>query len=224
MPRVLGAEPDEWNELAAFGTARSFVERELDRWVTRTLLPDLTFTELRAFCFVKSRTLGWQKFAEAIPMKHFIHGLRDNDGHLLRDVHGTILSAGAGIGKEDTVKLALDGLAKKGLLTAYRAPTGSRLANVYMAVSARRLGEMFIAGGAGILPRHHPHTVPGEHVIYDQRLWQVLSVEEGRANLQQIREGRRAIGPMITISILETFRPSPDQWETLRKCKILDAA
>lgn len=112
---------------------RSWVEREWNRTFERALLPELSPSALKCLLAIKSRTLGWMKYAEAIPISHFVNGMVDRFGCARLDEGGRPLFAGSGIAKEDTVRSALKTLDQAGLITKMvgSADPGTG-ANIYM--------------------------------------------------------------------------------------------
>ena len=181
---TLGPEGDAWNEVARLDKPRSEIERNWERYCWRTLLPSLDRTELVVFGFIKSRTLDWQKYAEAIPMTVFRNGIRDVYDEPRLDPSGLPYCSGTGLSKEDTVRAAVQRLEQRQLITVIHGRSGCVPAcNIYMPFSRGKLAEMLVDAD-GILPDCFPHLVIGEAVLFEDRF---CRVEEHSADRVEIR-------------------------------------
>lgn len=211
---TLGPSPDAWNRFAAdHNDVRSEIERAWERRIFRSVFPTLENSELRVLLFIKSRTLDWQKYAEAIPMGHFLHGLRDHDGELLT-VDDQALCAGAGIRKEDTVRAALKGLAAKGLVHVFRSRRGSVNApNVYMPLAERNLAQQVLGLGVPVLPAAVSRWFQGEGIVAREECWVIVG---GRGQeIDCVRIGDRVNQNVVTIHSSELRRPTWLEWDRL---------
>lgn len=213
--RKLGNSADQWNRYAgSLPDARSKIERELNRLVARDLIGQLDGTELRVLVFVIGRTLGWQKFAEAIPMSHFLKGIRDPDGLLEVGEDDQPYCRGVGICKEETVRSAVRRLASRGLLTIYWGrPGSSQPANVYMPFHEIYLARALIDAHVGVLPGCAPAT-RGEHVIAREAVWQITQIDVGANTAGCVRlGGRGSVQEYHDIPMPECTRISLEDWK-----------
>lgn len=200
---------------------RSCVEREWNRKLERTLLPSLSPSALRCLLSIKSRTLGWMKYAEAISMPHFIHGLADGAGDLLLDEDDRPFFAGSGIAKEDSVRAAIKSLEHSGLITkmtGIRNPgTGT---NIYMPFSEEWLADTMIDAGAGALPKGFGSQfwVSGEHVqTIDGRFWQIVDAKDAAVTVVAVVSPEARRGPEVKLHWLEIGRPEFHEWMAFKK-------
>lgn len=219
LPHYLGRRAETWNTLAKDANSRRGVERAIYRLLFRNWLPDLSGTQLKVFSYIMSRTLDWQKYAEAIPMSHFIHGLRDADGHEFRLDDGGFASRGTGISKEDTVRRAINELKDLDLVTVFPGKRGSMTpANVYMPLSENRLAGFALNAGLGILPNHFDIYWIDEHVWSGNRACQVVGYSGEDLCLREIgMDARTANPPFFSTPQRFVRRMTFDEWFPLRK-------
>lgn len=179
--RTLGRQADEWNMFAQhLPEARSKIEREMNRRLVRDYIGHLDGTEFRILCFIIGRTLGWQKFAEAIPMSHFRRGLVEPDGALSLGEEGRPYCSGVGLRKEETIRSAVQRLEHRGLITTFPGRPGTiQPANVYLPFSVQTIAQSLIDAGSGVLPKCAPVTI-GEHVFGRNAVWSVCDVSKGQ--------------------------------------------
>lgn len=217
----LGRDSELWNEFASSSNAaRSWVERQCERWMLRTALPELSSSQLRVWLFIKSRTLDWQKFAEAIPMSHFLDGMRGSDGELLCGSDGEPFTSGCGIAKEDTVRTAVKALERAGAITVFPGRRGSATpANVYMPLSRRHLAFYLIEGGSGVLPKCAPFTV-GEHVRRINTVWQVVATENDLLHIREVLSGGILSHREATDRQELVERLTPEEWKAFSGRKL----
>lgn len=178
--RTLGLVADSWNHFADDADIRRYAERESWRRIEREYLPCLRPIDVVNIVFIRSRTFGWQKYAEAIPMHHFIHGVRDEAGDLLIDQSGQPVSSGTGIAKEDTVRSSLKRLVDLGLIEMIAGQRRSITpANIYMPASQTLLAQLVLQAGSGILPPRASRWHVGEHVRLRGQpgIWQIVGGE-----------------------------------------------
>ncbi len=137
-PRISKAGFDELNaELSAVAQQLWPLHR---RWMDRVLIRYLSSSEYVVMSAIASRTLGWKKVIEKIPLGHFSTGLTDLDREdgavLLTDpANGVPYLAGTGLDKS-TVRAALSGLLRKGVADRFSIRWGGRDAYAYIPVSA----------------------------------------------------------------------------------------
>ncbi|WP_341631183.1 hypothetical protein [Sphingomonas agri] len=221
----IGQEPEIWNEFASsLNPVRSEVERRWERTIFRQLLPRLRSSELRVWLFIKSRTLDWQKFAEAISMDHFLEGMRDERGELKCTPDGEPITSGCGIKKEDTVRTAMNSLRRKGAIEVFPGKRGSATpANVYMPLSRTRLSKWLVEAGSGVLPTCAPF-VSGEHVRRLDAVWRITAVEEGVLRLRKVLSCDFVTHEEIVASPEEVERLTPEEWKSFSRRKLRAAA
>jgi len=219
MALTLGDEAQAWNLLAEHHKkTRSFVEREYDRLLLRSLINDVSSTEFKVLAFIKGRTLGWQKYAEAIPYSHFTRGIRDKQDEYVLDSHGgTPVAKGINIVKEDTVRIAVHRLKAQGLLTVF--PGGFRTdtpSNVYLAMGRRVLCHLIVEGG-GWLPDFAPYT-RGEYLLDEdeKRVLVLHKLEDQIATVSGCREWGSPLGRVVTMPISRLRRMDPDEWDIFK--------
>ncbi|MAH14838.1 MAG: hypothetical protein CMN65_03660 [Sphingomonadaceae bacterium] len=215
--RSLGRNADQWNEFADTKEVRSHVERTYRRQVERDLLPRLKNSQLRALLFIGSRTVGWQKFAEAIPKTHFQRGLVDEEKSALLDERGVTLCAGAGLSKEETIRSACNSLARQGIITIFPGRPGTlQPAHVFMPFSEASLARLLIEAGSKVLPRCAPIVVPGEHLFARDAVWRVLDVRDSRLSCVEM-ERKNQEGERAELDVSECRRMSLASWEQFEK-------
>lgn len=199
---TIGRIGDDWNRHATRDRIRSFVEREWNRQLERALLPSLFGSKLSTLLFIKARTLGWQKFAEVIPMHHFISGMLDEDGEVRLGQDLRPLCSGSGIKKEDTVRAAWKGLEQAGLITKLPGPGGIGVSvNVFMPCSQDWLARKMLEAGAGVVPAHLSTYFAGEHIqAPDGAPWEVQKVEPGQLTVTEITAVGQYVGRPRLIS------------------------
>lgn len=212
---TIGRIADEWNRHAARDAIRSHVERHWNRQLERSLLPSLAGSKLSTLLFIKGRTLGWQKFAEAIPMHHFISGMLDEDGEVRLGSDLRPLCSGTGIKKEDTVRTAWTSLERSGLLTKLKAPGGQGFAvNVFMPFSQDWVARKMLEAGAGVLPAHLPTYFSGEHIADpDGTPWEILEAETDRLTVIKIAAVGHHVGRPRTVSPSSVTRIPLREWQ-----------
>jgi hypothetical protein len=215
--------PRTWNEFSEDNRLRSCIERDWERWFFREQLPHVDNSELRAILTIKSRTLDWQKFAEAIPMSQFLHGVME-DGDLLRLSCGQPVFSGCGISKEDTVRAALKRLLARDLIACFPGVRGSRTpANVYMPVSEARLADMLIANNCPILPQHVRTWHVGEHVKARQGgMWRLVRPEGDMFVAVEVLQGRVETWKEKFLVPPDLNRPTLAEWADFSKQTKLD--
>jgi|GEM_PF-5557620 len=212
MRFTLGHEPDTWNDIARINSTRSFVERTTTRRVYRELAAELPPAQLRVLLFIMGRTFGWQKYAEAIPMQHFLNGFVNGSGELVRDEHGAILCAGSGVAKDETVRKATRALEDGGLITVFRGARHTITpANIYMPLQVDELARLIVAGGDGVLPSFYPGILKGELVVVNGEFWSVVSVVGTYAKLKPAMANRRPPGD-YSCDTREIRRVAPREW------------
>lgn len=213
-PRI----PRTWNEFSEDDRVRSCIERNWERWFFREQLPHVDNSELRVILNIKSRTLDWQKFAEAIPMSHFLHGVRD-EGELLRLSCGQPVSSGCGISKEDTVRAAIKRLLARDLITCFPGVRGSRTpANIYMPFSEARLANMLTETDRPILPHHVRNWRIGEHVKARKGgFWRIVRPDGDKIVAAEVLEGRVETWREQTFISPDLTRPTLAEWADFSK-------
>ena len=215
--RNLGQKADQWNEFAQIKEVRSYIERTSRRRVERHLLPCLKNSQLRALLFIGSRTVGWQKFAEAIPKTHFQRGLVDDGKSALLDEDGGPLCTGAGLSKEETIRSACNSLENQGIITIFPGRPGTlQPAHVFMPFGEATLAHLLIEAGSKVLPRCAPIVVPGEHLIAREAVWQVLEVRGSRLSCVEM-ERKNQEGEQAELDVSECRRMSLASWEQFEK-------
>lgn len=213
----LGKVPNSWNEFAADKSLRSEIERGWERHIYRALLPSLEGSELKVLIFIKSRTLDWQKFAEAIPMSHFLSGVTDPDGSLLLDGEGRPYSAGTGIRKEDTVRAAIKSLEARKLITVFRAKRGSvNAANVYIPYEESKLAHELLSLGSRILPRYARGLYAREAVVAREGFWQLIRSKGELIEACRLQPGGHPTEDVSALDASELRRPLRSEWESFR--------
>lgn len=222
----LGTSPDAWNKFAAaHNDVRSEIERAWERRIFRSVFPSLDNSELRVLLFIKSRTLDWQKYAEAIPMSHFLHGLTDHQGGLLMDDDQQPHCAGCGIRKEDTVRAALKGLAAKRLVHVFRARRGKVNApNVYMPLAEGSLARQVLGLGVPVLPAHVAGWFEREGVAAREGYWTIVGGREQELDCIPVMQGGRTAQKVVTIHASELRRPTWSEWERASSSETLKLA
>ncbi len=210
--RSLGRHPDQWNTFAKhIPEVRSKIERDVNRLLVRDLMGHLDASEYRVLHFIIGRTLGWQKFAEAVPMSHFLNGMRDADGDLAVDEQGKPYCRGVGLRKDETIRAAVRRLETRRFITVFDGKPGTlQPANVYMPFHARYLSEALIAAGSGVLPWCAPVTV-GEHIFARDAIWQVIDIGKGPERLGCLRVSTRDRETAI-LPIAECERIDVEVW------------
>ena len=200
---------------------RSWVEREWNRTLERALLPTLSPSSLKCLLSIKSRTLGWMKYAEAISMPHFIHGIVGGAVDLRRDDGDRPYFAGSGIAKEDTVRAAIKDLEEAGLITkmpGLRNPGSG--ANIFMPFSQEWLADTMIEAGAGALPKGlgGRFWVLGEHVqTLDGRFWQIVDAKDDIVTVVAVVGPELRVGRDQKLHWLEIGRPEFHEWLDFKK-------
>lgn len=219
MTRFLGRRAEAWNVLAQDADSRRGVERTIYRLLYRNWLPDLTGTQLKVFVFVMSRTLDWQKYAEAIPMSHFLGGLLDADGQEYRLDDGSFAARGTGISKEDTVRSAIAQLKMLDLITVFPGKKGSVTpANVYMPLSESRLAGFALNAGLGVLPDHLDHCWVDEHVWSGKKACRVVGYAGNELCLRAVQADCRDEQRSVFLSPQRFVRRMTlDEWQSVRK-------
>jgi hypothetical protein len=214
MHRTLGRKPDQWNEVASIDKKRSLVERETTRRLAREVAPTLSPSELRAYLYIIGRTFGWQKYAEAIPMSHFLNGLVDHAGGPLTDQYDRIVSAGSGIKTEDSVRKAVASLRDQYLITVFPGKSGTAApANVYMPLHWSTLGKLLVDEEGGILPACYPGFLPGEFVVLEDRAWQVTDVNGTHLRVAPATDRRRVnTAKSVIVNCDEPRRMTVREW------------
>lgn len=219
----LGSIPDTWNDYAQRNEVRSHVEREWNRQLERALLPCLDATSLKCLVLIKGRTLGWQKYAEAIPMQHFLCGILDEEGEVRLGTDMRPYCSGTGIAKEDTVRAALKRLDQGGLITRIRGIRGyGTPVNVFMPFSQQWLSRKILEAGGGILPAHVPGHFHGEHVrTRDGRVWEIVGGRDHFIEIEEVTSPGRRSGESRSVVSPEISRLSYSDWQkfTGEKCK-----
>lgn len=192
MARFLGRRAEAWNTLARDDETRRGVERAIYRLLYRNWLPELTGTQLKVFAFIISRTLDWQKYAEAIPMSHFLDGLLDADCREFRLEDGSFASRGTGIAKEDTVRRAIGDLKAMHLITVFPGKRGTVTpANIYMPLSELKLAGFALNAGLGVLPDHLDFIWIDEHVWSGKKPCRVVGYAGNHLSLREVNVGDR---------------------------------
>lgn len=211
--RYLGKEPEFWNRLKEFDGPFSHVERSVRRKLEREWLPSLSRypSDLAVLTFIISRTLGWQKFFEAITIDHFRYGIGDEGDPLISN--GAPVSLGTGIKKEDTIRASLKRLSAANQITVISGHRGTKTpANIYMAGSREMIGRMLVDGGCPILPWTVPRIIVGEHLYHDGAIWKVLAAQGGEAECVKMEHGRATRSRKI-LTTENCGRPSFQMWE-----------
>lgn len=217
MVHYLGYQPSQWNKLAQHDESRRFVERAINRHLTRIWMPELSPVQFKVYSFIIARTLGWQKYAEAIPMSHFLGGMREADGFLYRMEDGEPACAGTGIKKDDTVREAIRYLRKRGMVSVFLGKPGTvTTANVYLPLSERNLAILAIKGGIGVLPEHLEGFYLGEHVKFDGAICQVIAQGAEDLRVQQINKYGNPLGEPLTISHRKLDRVEFSEWRSFK--------
>lgn len=216
MSRYLGRRAENWNKLAQDCESRRGVERTIYRLLHRNWLSQISGNQLKVYLFILSRTLDWQKYAEAIPMSHFLNGLVEADGSLLRLEGGAPVSCGTGIMKEDTVRAAISLLKELGLITVFPGKRGTVTpANVYMPLSEMTLAGFALNAGLGVLPDHMDYIWVDEHVRWSNKPWRVVGYAGDQLCLREA--GASSDTPVSTASPAWVRRLSLSDWQSLKK-------
>lgn len=110
------------------------------KWMERLFLRRLTSSQFVVLSAIVSRTFGWKKVIEVIPLTLFTDGMLDGDeGALLKlDEVGLPWFAGTGLDRS-TVRKALGDLLRQGLIGRYALNSAGRDVFAYMPVSLRTL-------------------------------------------------------------------------------------
>ncbi len=179
----------------------------------------MSSNQFRVYSFIISRTLGWQKYAEAIPMQVFLHGIREADGSLFKDEYGQFVASGTGIKKEDTIREAIGFLRQGGYITVFPGKRGTVTpANVYMPMNEADLARLVLQEGVGVLPEHLTRYFKGEHVNYNQKPHRVVAVENGAISIREVNSyGDFKESGEIAVSICEIERIKLDDWMDFKK-------
>lgn len=211
---TLGLIPDAWNERAQCKELRSNVEREWNRHLERSMIPVIDGTCLKCLILIKGRTLGWQKFAEAIPMHHFLNGILDEDGEVRIGIDGLPYCSGTGIAKEDTIRAALKRLELAGLITRLPGVRGfGTPVNVFLPCSQRWLAESVLAAGGGVLPGCVPGLFRGEHVATkDEKIWEVVGGRDHFIDIARVSAPGQYVGEKRTVVSPDVRRLSLADW------------
>lgn len=217
MSRYLGYQATHWNKIADHSESRRFVEAYIHRRLFRAWLPGLSGNQLKIYLFIISRTLGWQKYAEAIPMRHFLSGIQEADGSLYKDEEGVPASSGTGICKEDTVRDAVSFLRSKRFITVFPGKRGTvTAANVYLPLAEDLLAAVALKGGCGVLPEHIMLYVPGEHVWHEGDIWQITSVEIDAVGIRPVNRWGDMTGKTVFVPDHIVERVRLDEWKTFK--------
>lgn len=212
MARYLGRQAESWNRLAQDNESRRGVERSIYRQLHRNWLPDLSGNQVKVYLFILGRTLDWQKYAEAIPMSHFLNGLVEADGNLLRSDNGAPASRGTGIMKEDTVRAAIRVLKDLRLITVFPGRQGSITpANVFMPLSETMLAGYVLNAGLGVLPDHMDFYWVDEHVWLASKPCRVVGYASHDLCLRPIGCGEDT--PIIRASTASVRRLNLAEWQ-----------
>lgn len=111
-------------------------------WLDRVFLRHLSGAEFMILSAITTRTLPFNKVAEIIPLAQFTEGLLRSGGEpgdFVLDKHGVPVFEGTGLDK-GTVRNALTGLAKKGLIERFSVPRqGARPVHAFMPLSVRSM-------------------------------------------------------------------------------------
>lgn len=109
-------------------------------WMERLFLRRLTSSQFVVLSAIVSRTFGWKKVIEVIPLTLFTDGMQDGDeGALLKlDAAGLPWFAGTGLDRS-TVRKALGDLLRQGLISRFALHSAGRDVFAYMPVSLRTL-------------------------------------------------------------------------------------
>lgn len=216
LSRYLGRRAENCNKLAQDCDSRRGVERNVYRSLHRNWLSELSGSQLKVYLFILSRTLDWQKYAEAIPMAHFLNGLVEADGSLLRLECGAPVSRGTGIMKEDTVRTAIGFLRTLELITVFPGKRGTVTpANVYMPLSERMLAGFALNAGLGVLPDHMDFIWVDEHVWWSNKPWRVVGYAGDQLCLREA--GASNDTPVLAASPAWVRRLSLSDWQSLKK-------
>lgn len=111
-------------------------------WLDRVFLRHLSGAEFMILSAITTRTLPFNKVAEIIPLAQFTEGLLRSGGEpgdFVLDKHGVPVFEGTGLDKL-TVRKALAGLAKKGLIERFSVPRlGARPVHAFTPISVRSM-------------------------------------------------------------------------------------
>jgi len=218
MARYLGYKATHWNKIAEYAEARRHTENAIYRYLHRAWMPELSGIQYKVYSFVISRTLGWQKYAEAIPMRHFIDGLCEADGSLHRGDEGFPACAGTGIRKEDTVRSALEHLRTNKFITIFPGKRGTVTpANVFLPLSEVSLARLAVSGGAPTLPEHLPMFFVGEHVWLGEAICRVTGIESDAVRVHRVDKYGHLMGERSIVGNHEVERVRPDDWKSFKK-------
>lgn len=217
MSRYLGRRAENWNKLAQDADSRRGVERTINRLLHRNWLPDISGNQFKVYSFILARTLSWQKYAEAIPMSHFLHGLIEADGNSYRLDDGTFACRGTGISKEDTVRSAISQLKALDLITVFPGQRGTVTpANVYMPLSELSLAGFALNAGLGVLPDHLDFYWVDEHVWWKRRACRVVGYSGDELCLREVGEGLETSGPLFCAATGDVRRMNLEEWQSLK--------
>ena len=217
MSRYLGYQATHWNRIADHSESRRFVEAYIHRRLFRAWLPGLSGNQLKVYLFVISRTLSWQKYAEAIPIRHFISGIQEPDGSLYKDDEGVPACSGTGICKEDTVRDALSFLRTKGFISVFPGKRGTvTAANVYLPLAENLLAAVALRGGCGVLPEHMSMHIAGEHVWYEGDVWRITSVEIDALGIRPVSRWGDMTGKTVYVADDSVERVRLDEWKAFK--------
>lgn len=219
MSRYLGYQGTHWNALSDHDNSRRHVERTIYRLLHRDWMPLLTGNQYKVFSFILGRTLGWQKYAEAIPMSHFLHGMTEADGTPFQLENGQYACLGTGIKKEDTVREAISVLRENHYITVFSGKRGTVTpANVYMPMAEHDLAITVLEGEAKILPEHLPLFYPGEHVLFDRQVHRIIDAGRDTVRILEVsRYGDPVTDRSVIVSNNDITRMRPDEWKKFTK-------
>jgi hypothetical protein len=181
-------------------------------------MPSLSGNQFKVYSFILSRTLGWQKYAEAIPMSHFLHGLQEADGSNFQLEDGSPASRGTGICKEDTVRAALSALEGLQLITVFPGRRGTMTpANVFMPLSENMLAGFLLNAGMGVLPDHLPSIWLDEHVWCRRVPWRVIGYKDEGLILREVVDQGKDLKSEIVAKPGEVRRLDFSEWRQITK-------
>lgn len=218
MTRYLGYKATHWNRISEHAESRRYVESLVNRHLHRVWMASLTGAQFKVYSFIVARTLGWQKYAEAIPVRHFIDGLCEADGTLYRDDEGLPACAGTGIRKEDTIRAALEHLRQSDLITVFPGKRGTvTAANVFLPLGEDRLATLAVRGGAPVLPEHLTRFYVGEHVTWNGEICRITGIEIDAVRLQPVSRSGHLREQKYTAPDREVERVRLDDWKAFKK-------
>ena len=179
MNFYLGERAAEWNAIALVDRhACNIIKRIHRERIGCELMGQVTASELRVLVAIDARTLRFKKFAEAISLNEFCHGMRDEHGELRRDGSDRPYFAGCNISKSDTVSSAIQGLEAKGFVTRWPRPR-TTYSTVYMPFSEDWLALTLAAEGGAVAPSYP--------TVRLREFWKITGDEWAR--LEQVDEG-----------------------------------